>query len=995
MTKQLAINLFGGLEIKLNGIPVEGFISSKVPALLVYLAVTRRAHQRDTLSTLLWGEMGDTEARRNLRQALSNLRKFFASFLLISQESVQFNPGTSCYLDTDAFDHALETGDLPTATKLYRGNFLAGFRIRQSPEFEEWVLTQQIQYHERAMRAFQDLCDAYTGRGEYSLAIDTANRVLALDPWREEAHRRLMLLQARAGQYTAALAQYRTCATILQSEFGAPPSRETRRLYERILAASQAPRHNLPGAVTGFVGRTAELAEIRRLLASPNIRILSILGPGGVGKTRLALEAAAACETLFLNGVWFVPQDRDVPPTRNHLILALAEVVGCPLTGDRPPAHQLVEFLQSKELLLVVDNLEEWLEPAAWFSELLAQAPEVKILATSRQRLNLQAEQVYHLEGLPSEDPAKPKEEAPAIQLFIRRARRMQPSFTPSVTDFVAISHICQLVGGLPLGIELAAAWVSQMSCAEIATQIEASLDFLQSTYRDSLPRHTNLRGVFEWAWERLTAEEQAIFRTLAVFSGPFSRQMALDVAGTPPSILATLVDKSLLWQRADLYQLHEFARQFGLEKLRLAGRLEAAQAGHARAYATWLACQCARLVGKEQADALSEVAREFANVRQAWFWLVGSADVAGLVEAMEGVYHFLAIRSRFFEGLEMFSAARQAIEGRLDDSPQTALAYCRLQSREGRFLAYLSRTAESNDRLLTSLSWLQSLNAPEETAYVLGTLGSNARVLGNLEQAKSYLRESLALYRQTGNLRRQAVAWLDLAGVSFMAADYAEAREGCLAGLDAAELSGDQQTQAHLLTGLSLCCRELGMLEDALAYGSRATMLYETLEDRYGVVQSTLSMGELNRQMGNLEQARQDCCRAVQVSQEIGFRSGVADGHYRLGQIAGSCGEWESALEHQWAAVEMAQECGELPLVLDALYEIAEILWKVAADDRALALMVWLKNQPECSGQTVGRIKVLFSNLPPEMAATAIQAAQSQLPEEILQSRWMRPGLD
>lgn len=987
MSEELRIQLFGGLSISQHGTLVGGFISSKVPALLAYLAVTRRAHSRESLAALLWGELADADAKNNLRQALSNLRKFFGPYLLVTREAVQFNEDASFFLDTQVFSQALEAGDLAAAAALYQGEFLAGFQVREATAFEEWVLFQQVQWHEQAMRVLGELTVYFTGQGEYPQAIDAANRLLALDPWREEAHRQVMLLQARSGQYSAAMAQYQACRAILRREFDADTSRETAALYERIRNALHTPRHNLPAPVTGFVGREDEMTKIRHLLASPEARLITILGPGGVGKTRLALETAAACQMMFLDGVWFIPLGSDSSPTRDHLVIAIAEALGCVLSDEDPPTQQLATFLRSKELLLVVDNLEDWLDAVAVFSDLLVQAPEIKVLATSRQRLDLQAEQVFYLEGLATGDASQLEAEPPAAsRLFVQRARRLQPDFTPSAKERAAIYRIGHLVGGLPLGIEMAASWVHQFPCAEIAVQIQASLDFLKTAYRDTSPRHASLRGVFDWSWEQLSPTEQSAFRRLAVFSGPFSRQAAYQAAATASDILAVLVDKSLLWRRGDLFQMHEVARQFGLEKLEQAVEAQNIVQRHARYYADWLARQQTRLLSSEQQNALAEIACEYENARQAWEWLVSGGDVAGIAAALGGLYHFLAIRSRFIEALEMFGSARQALQSQVKDGGLATLTYYRLQAREGRFLSFLSHFDQANERLLDCLKPLRDLDASDEVAFVLGHLGGTARMQGNLEKAEQYLEECLELRRQTGNLPGQAVALLELAGVAFMAAEYATACERCLAGLAIAEQCGDQQTQAHMLTGLSLSCRELGDLGQALAYGQRAAVVYEALEDRYGVIQAALTLGELSRQLGEYEQAREHCQKAIQVSGEISHRSGEADGHYRLGQIEADCGDLPTAQHHQMSALELAQACHELPLMYDTLFEIACLLEKNNAESEALLIQTWLQNQPETSGQTLGKIANRLSQLPPEAVASAAQTAQTMSQDDLIQ---------
>lgn len=946
MPSELRIYLFGGLHVALNGTPLTGFRSSKVPALLAYLVANRRPHLRDVLAALLWGELPDPDAKNNLRQSLSNLRTLLAPYLRVSREEVEFQALPSFFLDSEAFEQRLKAGDFAGAAALYQGEFLAGFRVRDAPDFEEWVLLQQVQWHEKAVRVLQQLTAHHAEQREYAQAMDAAHRLLALDPWQEEAHRQLMRLQARNRQYSASIAQYQACRAILRQEFDADPSYETTALYQQIRAAAHGPRHNLPAAVTGFVGREAELTQLCRLLAAPAVRLLTLLGAGGVGKTRLALEAATRCLPDFLNGVWFVSLPAAGHPERNQFILALAEGLGCTLVNAENPDRQLVTFLRAKELLLVVDNLEEWLEPAAWLAELLAQAPDVKILATSRLRLNLQAEQTFLVAGLPTQQTSLEARSLPAAgQLFLHRAQRLQAGFAPNPAERAAIARICELVEGLPLGIELAAAWAHTLPCTEIAAQLEKSLDFLRSTYRDASPRHASLRAVFDWSWGRLTAQQQAVFRRLAIFSGAFSHPAARHTAGADGHVLAMLVDHSLIWKRGDLLQLHEVSRHFGLEKLHEAGEEYNARHAHAHYYVQLLAAQEPRLQGREQPAALTVLDNEFENIRLAWQWLAEEKDVPALAAAIDGLYHFLTIRSRFLLALELFAAARQAVQPEITASPLARLTGYRLLAREGRFLAFLSRFEEANALLLQGLTHLRELDEADEIAFALGHLGGTARTQGNLTQAEAWLQECLALRQQTGNLAGQAVALLELGGVAFMEGEHEQAQQRCLDGLAVAQAIGDQQTTAHLLTGLSLICRELGHFDLALDYGKRGEAVYGELGDRYGVVQSCLTLGELNRQRGDWQEAQRYIEQAVQVSREIGHRSGEADGRHRLGQIAQDTGDLSGALEHQLAALELAAEIEERPLVLDALVELAHLLIECGVTTRALLILVWLRS--------------------------------------------------
>ncbi|MEI2692114.1 MAG: tetratricopeptide repeat protein [Anaerolineae bacterium] len=652
---------------------------------------------------------------------------------------------------------------------------------------------------------------------------------------------------------------------------------------------------------------------------------------------------------MFLNGVWFAPLAA-VSAQPDALASVLAAALPMSTAGAAPLARQVLDFVRDRELLLVLDNLEHLLDETGWLGELLTQAPHVKLLVTSRERLDLQAERVFALDGLPTPSPSVADAEAfAAVQLFLRRARRVQPDFQPQPVELAAIARICCAVQGLPLGIELAAAWAGQLTCAEIAGQIEQGLDFLATTRRDVAPRQRSLRAVFDWSWGRLAADEQAVFQQLAVFQGSFTRQAAQEVAGASLPVLTALVDKSLVWRRAVTYQLHEVARHFAGEKLRLAGREEDTQARHTRYYAELMARSKARLEGHEQKIVLEELDQEMENVRAAWRRLIAQRNAAGIAAATDGLYHILAIRSRFREGVEAFDAARLALQPLAATDPAVRLTYAKATARAGRFLSFLSRFAEARTLLQESLAVFRDLDERVEMAFALNHLGGTARQEGDLALAERYLEECLDLRRATGNQPGQAVALLELAGVAFMRADYERARDRCQEGLAVAETSGDLQTIAHLLTGLSLSYRELGQLPQALDYGRRSQAIYQELDDQYGQMQAALTLGELSRQMGQLAEAHQFCQQAVQLAQEIGDRSGEADGHYRLGQIAAGLEQRDDALEQLRLALELGREIQDLPITLDALLEIGCLLVKPDGA-RAAAILRFLLAHPQLS---------------------------------------------
>jgi DNA-binding SARP family transcriptional activator len=563
----------------------------KVMALLVYLAVKGEAQRRDTLAALLWPNSTTKLAHGSLRRTLSELRKVLGGDWVISnREMVGLNPNLDLWLDVVQFQKGLADWSSATpasldfmneAVRLYRDEFLTGFTLPDCPDFDEWQFFQAEGLRQTLATSLEQLSHLHCQQGEYEKAISHARRWLALDPLHEPAHWLLMVLYAQAGQQAAALRQYQLCVETLEAELGVPPADETTALYERIRvgdlrravreqgrgedfatigpspqflhspALEQAQvAHNLPPQLTSFIGREEELAEILRLLCDdPDCRLLTLIGPGGIGKTRLALRAAEQALNTFSDGVYFVPLVGVSGP--EFLVSTIADALNIFFSSEGDPRGQLLSHLGEKEMLLVLDSFEHLLGGVGLLSEIVLTAPQVKLLVTSRTRLNLKEEWGFEVEGMryPLTDEAEGQalETYSAVQLFVERAHRVRTGFELLAEDVPAVLQICQLVAGMPLGIELAVFWLRMMPCQEIAHRIEQSLDFLTTSIHNVPERHRSLRAVFEHSWLLLSEDERTVFSRLSVFRGGFHSRAAGRVAGATLPLLSALVDRSLL----------------------------------------------------------------------------------------------------------------------------------------------------------------------------------------------------------------------------------------------------------------------------------------------------------------------------------------------------------------------------------------------------------------------------------------------------------------
>ena len=381
---------------------------------------------------------------------------------------------------------------------------------------------------------------------------------------------------------------------------------------------------NLPVLLTPFVGREAMLVELKERLQDPDCRLLTLVGPGGSGKTRLALEAAAVQLANYTHGVFF----GSLAPLQSveAIVPTVAEALGFSLHEEVEPRRQLLDYLRQKSVLLILDNFEHLLADAELVTDILRAASEVRILATSRERLNVQGEHVFPVAGMafPDRETAADAPDHSAVKLFVQSAQRARPDFELQGDDLRYMVRICRLVEGIPLAILLAAGWVEMLAPAEIATEIGQSLDFLETDLRDVPERQRSMRAVFDHSYRLLAEREREVLQALSVFRGGFTREAAQRVADAPLRELIALVHKSLLHRMPrGRYELHELLRQYVADKLETSGEANAARDAHSVYYADFLYQREEDLKGRRQLGALDEIEADFENVRAAWIWAI------------------------------------------------------------------------------------------------------------------------------------------------------------------------------------------------------------------------------------------------------------------------------------------------------------------------------------------------------------------------------------
>lgn len=687
-----------------------------------------------------------------------------------------------------------------------------------------------------------------------------------------------------------------------------------------------SPLHNWPSRPTPLVGREHELASLGRLLADPLCRLLTLIGPGGIGKTRLAVEAAAQEQARFADGVWFVPLAPVASPAA--VVPAIVEALEFALRGQVEPRLQLLNHLANKQALLVVDNLEHLLASVGQLAEILAHAPGVKLLATSRERLNLQSEYVFVTQGLPVPPPDQlhRAHDYDAIRLFTQSARRAGADVTMTGDELAAAAQVCRMVEGMPLGIELAAAWTPLLSCREIAAEIQRSLDFLTATLRDLPERQRSLRAVFDHSWRLLTEQERAVLARLSIFQGGFERATAQEVAGASLATLLALTSKSLIRRtESGRYDLHEVVRQYALAHLAQTPEDERTRDRHSRFYLALLRDQDGALRSSAQRQALRCLTDEIDNLRAAWNWAIARGMFDVLAPAVHGFACLFELSGWLDEGAALLEPMIQAGRAAVDDPVrrrmlgETLAQQAFLLFRQGAFAQARQRTGES-------IALLRPFADPDLLMHPLLFHGIILFLDGELDESQARLEEALACARAAGDHWSEAYADFNLGYLAHLRGDHQAGYDRMAAVLAPWRAVGDPRSISLALNHLSPAAIQLGRYQEAEAFLQEGMKLCQEMGDRWGVGTALRYLGLAALAQGDAARAQDLLRQSLEVHRDFVTGWDIARSLIYLGQAGLALGDAEGARGHFSQALAVAEEAHSLPLVEEARAGLARV---------------------------------------------------------------------
>ena len=944
----------------LGGLALEGcdFGRTKPLLLLSYLCLEGKKKRRH-LSELFWPNAKDPLA--SLSTDLSRLRKSCAEVVGADDAYVW----TTLATDAGALLAASERGDFAQAVEAYEGPFLSGAHLNDWPvELETWLYNTREFLAERVCEAHVQLGEATAKAGDFREGARHAERactVPGLGGLAPEIMPRVHALLV-AGSHPHAKDLGRVAL-----DFGITLTLEPAEAKKRLRPASRL----LPSQGTSFVGREAELEGIEEVLGRGRERLLSLVGLAGMGKTRLAVEAANRMigQELFRDGVHWVALESLASAT--GLPYRVADAVGAELKGDAAPAQVIAEKIGDGRVLLVLDNFEHLMDAATLLPELLNRCPNLKLLVTSRERLNLAEEFVLWLEGLPFEaGPRRPD----ALTLFLERAKRHRQRFEPSSLE--AVTRICRAVGGSPFATELAAALVNTLSCEQIASYLERDLLSLSSRARNLPERLRSVQAALESTWRLLTEGERRAVAQLSVFRGGFTRNAALQVAGVGLSLLAALSDKALLRPqphgRFDRHPLvYEFTKQKLSEQPELA---EAKRRDHASYFTTFLEDRLRPIRGEQAKDVLNEISSDLDNIRGAWDYWLERRQTAELARSVFTLAYFYEFTGRCEEGLDLFSNTVQ----RLDALPDALLALGKLHYASSWMFDHLGQTHRALQAAEVALGHYRAHGDPTLIAHGLNNLaGFVADRKGDYQEAVRLLEEARGLVNQDDPYY-EAVLLTNLGIMYLFAGDYA-ASEGYLNRGEHLHRKVDNQM------GVAVCLQNRGDLFTNLGRSSEAAFVLEkglTLCETLGLAHFEpffrCSLARTKRLMGEVDEAFEHIASALELAQEIDHLQAMPNILVEYARVALSRQDVKATAGSLSRALSTAQQGGMLAKVLHVLVGFSEYYSAWGENARALELAWYVTRQGAAHASDRNLAQIVFDQ------AVAQGAAMPEQPEYV-----------
>lgn len=945
--RPLEVQLLGDFKIRIGEriIPNDAWKLRKAAGIVKLLALepTHRLHREQVLDTF-WPDLDPASAANNLRYALHSARKTLAADSILYREGHHLVLADPPDIDVDVhtFESAADAAwrgispaDFRRATHIYRGDLLP------SDLYEEWLDARRTALRTSYLALLARLARILEEQGDTDGAIEVWHQVVSSDPLHEEAHSRLMLVFAQAGRRDDALERYRMLVTNLERALGVEPDPVTIQLAEAIrngtLGETRAPLEsrsrpsNLPAPMTTLVGRQRDIAEARQALGES--RLVTLTGPGGVGKTQLAITAARDAVQNHPDGVFLVQL---APLSKPELVVTtIIRTLDIFESSSETPEETLIEFLSGRSMLLVLDNFEHVLPAAMLVSRMLQAAPGLTILTTSRALLHLRGERVYHVRAL--------SEEA-SSSLFVERSQEVNPAFAPDDREMDAIRQICQRLDALPLAIELAAARSNILSPTALLDRLDKPLALLTGGPRDLPDRQQTLRTAIGWSYELLPYKEQILFQKLAVFQGGWTLQAAEHVSAEDQDVLSrisALVDSNLIeaLPQDDLelrFRMLETIREYGLERLSDSGGEEAARMAHARFFADLVASAPPYLLGPDHAHWLIRLELEHANIRAALDWLA-ERDVEAGLWMLTGLWRFWWMRAHLTIGRAYFERFLEMI----DDTFEPALV-AQVLTGAGVMAEFSSDFAWDRAEALhqQALSiWLDLSDPPYGAYWSYLCLGNLAVRTGDFTKARAFYDEGLIYPEQHGQAFARAGALLLIGNLLSSQGAYDLAEQRFRESHSLAREGGDPWLVSMSTNNIGVLLQAQGRYAESQPYFAEALHVGRQLGNHRDTALALGNLGWVNFYQDHIQEATTLFEESLDLANRSNDKRSIAFCMCGLATCLLHNGEIDQALGLFRQSFANFRASGELIGLPDALEGIADAYARRGEPERATAM--------------------------------------------------------
>ncbi|MFC1997504.1 tetratricopeptide repeat protein [Chloroflexota bacterium] len=723
----------------------------------------------------------------------------------------------------------------------------------------------------------------------------------------------------------------------------------------------KAKNSTFPAQPTAFVGREKELAAISESLSDPACHLLTLTGPGGVGKTRLAVQVAQNIAEDFNRGAIFV--NLQPVESADHLVSTIADSLDIPLSGGDEPQVQLFHYLADKEILLVLDNFETLLAGSEFVSRLLQNAPVLKVMVTSRQVLNLREEWLYPIAGMlyPGKDAIDNNNTYSAVQFFLRSAQRLNPGFSIK-EERNQVIRICQLVNGLPLALEIAASWTKTLRCGDIADEIQRDIEFLTSKLRNALPQHRSMLAVFDQSWKHLSSEERSVFMQLSVFRGGFHLRAAREVAGASLPILSELVDKSILRvETPGRYQIHELSRQYAKDKLE--GSPEEAiqtQDRFGSHYIKFIHNLEGDLISGRQREATLEAKTELENIRKAWDWAISSGNMDAIAKSVMALSLFYQYQSRYVEGNRMLEEAETALRAQQSSEQRDLIlvaVFCDLAWLRIR----LGKIDQAEEGLFESMNLLDKHNSRP----ILGNcfdpripLGVISSIRGDHAETANLAKKVLLVSQTHGEIWNEMDSYYLLTRAAILEGNFETAQDYAQRTYQLAKNNQEHWFMAYCLNELGNVATALGDYGTARGHFQASYKLRETFDDPEGMAVAFNHLGDTALKEANFQEAQAYFQESREIYQEINDQGGLASSVNGLARAALAQYDFIEARKCFQVALQISREIQYLSLTPIILTGIAQFLLQVGESREVPLILSLVEHNPASERETVEQVR-------------------------------------